>query len=730
MTGGGPPAPLPGRRSTLLAAAAAALWPADALGQARGREVVLAPPLPCTGRQGDIVSLLLEGTGAAEGTIVVFGQAFRAGDLPRGATLSARLASGRALAIQADVTTRHADGSARFAIVSLAAPALRTGERAGIILARDGGGAQAPLSASAGRSAVVEVAPVDGGAPWRVDLAPALAAPGGQRPPWHGGFWQAGPLAVQARVRVPVPPAAVGGATSARLVADVALRADGTLWCDAWVRNDIAMRPGGGVARYVLRVLLDGRLVLQSPPLTQHQYTGIGREVAARPGGAPAPAPPLVRHDVAYLAEAGAIARYDLSVGVDQRLLTAMGALLARPDWVEPFNPRGLMQAMGAGGDRGDIGPTTVWQAAWLISGDPRAAAVALGQAEADGAIPWHFWDAAGGADRQGGWMDVDRWPGFWSDPRGGPPPRTLLQPMPIAETGWQPNRSHQPDLSFVPYLLTGRRAFLDGLLAQVTWSIMSWGPARSGPETHAAHPPVRNINLASGAQVRSVAWTLRTIGNAAWIAPDDDPAGQHARRIVAANLGWMRAMIPAWTELQGEAHGWLPGVYTSGALPPWQQDFLVSTIAAEARRGSADARAVLGWMANFIVGRFLAQDRGFPPRDGVAYLIAHAPGERPWLPPYRSWGEIGAATRERGWSNGDGWRHSNGYYGRLGLQSLAAMIDVLGLAAARRAYAWLVEASPPFTRPDDLANAPTLAIVPRDMPRVPARAARCLAAS
>lgn len=711
-----------GRREAILLGAAAALFPAAAYGQARGRQVVLAPALPCLGRAGDIVALLLEGTGAPAGTVVVFGQAFREGDLPRGIPLAARRTTGQPVPVQADVTTRHPDGSARFAVVSLAAPALPQGERAGIVLARgQGGGASGPDMA-AGRSAVVEIVPVDGGTPWRLDLVPGLARPGGQR-----AVWQAGPLAVQVRVQAPLPAAAVGGATSARLVADVAVRADGTLWCDAWVRNDIAMRPGGGTARYVLRVLIDGRLVLQSPPLTQHQYTGIGREVAAVRGGAPAPIPPRVRHDVAYLAEAGAIARYDLSVGVDAALLAAMGEMLGQPAWVEPFNPRGLARSMGAGGNRGDLGPTTVWQAAWLISGDPRAAAVAIGQAEADGAIPWHLWDVAGGADGRGGWMDVERWPGFWTDGRGGPPPRTLLQPLPTAESGWGPNRSHQPDLCFVPYLLTGRRAFLDGLLSQVTWGLMSTAAAVRAES--AAFPPVRGLNMANAAQVRSVAWTLRTFGNAAWIVPDDDAGAPFVRRATAANWGWIRAMTPAWTAMQGEAHGWLPGEYgTPGALPPWQQDFLVSATAAEARRGSADAGAVLAWMANFSVGRFLAGQRGFSPRDGVTYLIAHAPASPPRQPPYRTWAEIGAATRERGWSNGDGWRHSEGYYGRLGLQSLAAIIDVLGLPEARRAYAWLVEANPPFTQPDALASAPTLAIVPRDLPRVPARALRCVA--
>jgi len=244
-----------------------------------------------------------------------------------------------------------------------------------------------PVAAFAGRRAVVEIVgrPDE---PWRVDLIAAVTA---QRP------WQSGPLVSEARVGVKLPPAAVGGATSMRLVADLSVRADGTLWADVWFRNDIAMQPGGGGARYAARVVLDGREALRTANLVQPHYTGWGRLLGVGRGGTPFLGTPLVRPDATYLAEAGAVARYDLSVGVAEPLLARLRAAVAAPAWAVPLGSREVTQSMGTTGGRPDIGPATQAQAAWLISGDPRAAAYAIGQAETAGSIPWHFWDEAGG---------------------------------------------------------------------------------------------------------------------------------------------------------------------------------------------------------------------------------------------------------------------------------------------------------------------------------------------
>lgn len=692
----------------------------------QGGPRVRAPAMPCAGSGDDIVGLMLEGTGAPAGTVVVFGQAFRAGDLPGGAHLAARLADGRPIQVQADITTRHADGSALFAVVSLAAPALRPGERAAVMLARTTAAPAAPLdpaAAGAGRTATIEIAPAGGGTPWRLDLLLRAQDALAQRD--AGAIWQQGPLALQARVQAPIPPAAVGGAASARLVADVALRADGTLWVEAWVRNDIAMLPGGGTATYGLRLLLDGAERLQAGPVRHFQYTGWGRLRGAARGGTAAP-PPLVYPDIAYLTEAGAIARYDLSTGVEEAFLAGMARMAAAPGWQAPFGPRGLTPAMGTAGNRADIGPTTAWQAAWLLTGDRRAAAVCLDQAEAAGVIPWHFWSPVGGQDGRGGWMDTRRWPGFWTDPRGGRAPLSLLQ-QPDPESGWQPIQSHQPDLCFVPYLLSGRRAFLDGLLAQGVMCILTQWPHVRAEATGA--PAVRDVNIVHRNQVRGAAWSLRQLDNAGWIAPDRDPNRAFLRAAAAANWAWIRAQGPAWSALQGEAAGWVPGQYTPGMLPPWQQDFLASSAIAAARRGNADARAALEWMANFLVGRFLAEPRGFGPRDGVAYNLGLTPPGAPdGAPPARTWAALAEATRARNASNGAGWQQSGGYYGQVALQSLAGIVDVLNTAEARRAYDWLLAAAPPFTRPEDFARDPTWNIVPKDRPRVPGQVQRCTA--
>ncbi len=630
----------------------------------------------------DFARVTLEGTGAPAGSVAVFGQAFRPGDMPPGSTPQLRLASGAALPTQMDIRNRHPDGSVRLAQISVACPALADGALAPCLMRAQGAGTAPALDLAAlaqGRSAILDI--TSGGAGFQADLLRGFP---GVEP------WQAGPLAVQGRVALPVR---LGAIASLRLVADVALRADGTLWVEAWFRNDVAMRPNGGEVAYRARLLLDGRVALDAEIHRQHHYTGWGRLLGATRAG-PARPPPLIRHDAGYLADAGAVARYGLTAGIEPGLLARMAGVMAAPAWNAPLGPRGITQDMRQTGGRADIGPATQPQAAWLISGDRRAAAFALGQAEAAGSIPWHFWDAARGA-----WMDSIRWPGLWTDGRGGPAPGGLAQPI-SAETGWVTDSAHQPDASFIPYLLSGRRAFLDNLQAQASWAVLSQWPAA------AARGAGEGANVVRGNQVRGAAWSLRQLENAAWASPERDPNRAWLRASADANWAWIISRIPAWTQAQGEAHGRIPGEYgTAGVIPPWQQDYFASTAAIAARRGDPQARAVLGWMANFLVGRFMAEARGFAPHDGCAYLIATGN--------FRSWAEIGAATRAAGLSNGTGWTKSEGDYAQLALQSLAAITDVLELPAARQAYAWLASAGAPFTRAADFRRDPTFHIVP-----------------
>lgn len=695
-----------------------------------GRAAVLLPPLPCADRAGDLCALLLEGSGAPAGTVVVFGQAFRPGDLPPGAGLGARLAAdGRALAAQLDVQRRHPDGSARFALVALAAPALPAGQRAGVVLSRAAPAEAAPLdlaAALAGRRAEVEITPREG-APWRADLV-ALLREARQAP-----RWQSGPLALQARLDVPVR---LGAVTSLRLVADLAARADGSLWVDFWLRNDIAMQPGGGELAYGLRLALDGREALATTVPRHWQYAAWGRLLGGGRDGAAAAPPPRVIHDPTYLAATAAILPFDVSTGVTEAVLERMASMTEAPNWSEPLGARGIQTRMGAPGARPDLGQVTLWQAAWLVTGDARAAALSIGQAEAAGSVPWHFWDPRGGAEGRGGWLDVRRWPRFWADTRGGRPPLTLLQPV-ARNTIWAPGPvpSHQPNLSHVPYLLTGRRAFLDNLMAQAAWNVTSVWPSVRRAE--GAPEQAQDLILLRNRQVRSSAWTMRQLDTAAWIAAEDEPTRAYVEEVAAVNWAWLRAQLPDWTRRQGEPHGYVMplDVGYGPNLGPWQQDYFASSAALAALRGREDARAVLDWMRNFIVGRFFAADRGFSRHDAVAYRFALVaePVPRGPAPPGRlltSWAEIAEATRVRDLSNGEGWRYSNGEYARLGLLSLALVHQVFADPRALEAFEWLSASDAPYVGVNVFQRTPNHNVMPAGRVRVPDRAPRCTATS
>ena len=653
---------------------------------------------------GAITKVTLEGNGAPAGAVVVFGQVFRQGDVPARSGVAAR-AGDQPVPTQLDVVSRHEDGSVRFALISVALPrALSSRQTLELRLhAADApaGGAMDPIAVLGNRQLSLEIVPASG-QPWRADLRGMLAA----APRSGAAVWQSGPLVTELRLRMPVPPAAVGSVSSMRLVADVSARADGTIWLDLWLRNDIAMQEGGGDATYSARVMLDGRELLNTGQLRHFHYTAFGRISAFGPSGAPAPAPAFVRHDLNYLAETGAVARYDASLVVSERTLSRYGQALAEPAWSAPFNNRKVHQYMPQAGGRDDIGPTTEPQASWLISGDRRAAIYAMGQAEAAGAIPWHHWDIRGG--ESGSWLDTRRWPQLWTDTRGGRPPGGLMQSVP-GGTGWAPESAHQPDLSFVPFILTGRRAFLDHLQSQAAWNVMCTAPdARGGADA----------NMVRWNQTRGTAWAIRQFHEAGWIGPDNDPQRAYFQRCEANNWAYLRAQIPTWRQAQGEAFGWVPSdIDPPFECKPWMQDYFVSTAAAAARKGNADARVVLQFMSNFSVGRFLSGERGFNPRDGAAYVIATTDARRT---PLRSWAEIGTMTKSKGWSNENGWSKSGGNYAQLALFSLACIADVLDSAEARRAFAWLSSAGAPFTAAEDYPHGP----VHRVLPRAPGRQA------
>lgn len=363
---------------------AALCTPARAQPAAAG---VRMPPLPCATQPGDIVGLLLDGSGAPAGRV----RMFRPGLRPRASPCHARWPRGwptggrcrrRPTSGTATPTARPASPWSAWPRPPCAGRARRS-----LALAR-GPGRRGPAAGRRRRpgrpGGGAGDLPPDGGTPARhlLDLFRAGLA--------GGRAWQAGPLAVEARGTVRIPAAAVGGGASPRLVADVA----DPRRRHAVGRRRRAQRPGdGGPGRpHPLRPaaaagLRDAGRFLDAPGAVP----GLGHHARRAAWPARAPAPPGAGR-CRLPGRPGR--RAPLRRGRRHRRGAAarMAQAMAAPDWAVPFARRGLTQYMPTSGGRPEIGPATLWQAAWLVSGDPRAAAHALGQAEAAGAVPWHYW--------------------------------------------------------------------------------------------------------------------------------------------------------------------------------------------------------------------------------------------------------------------------------------------------------------------------------------------------
>ena len=475
-------------------------------------------------------------------------------------------------------------------------------------------------------------------------------------------YWQTGPLATQGRVDVPI-------AGSLHVTLDITMHADGSTSTDVQFNNDYAMQSVGGTAVYNVTIQQNGSTVLQQSNITEYQYQ-TWHTVVSTTGTAQA----NVVQDIDHLQDTGAIPNLDLAAGVDPSDLSA-----ERITGNQILGPGSVTQYMPTTGGRADIGLMPGWNAIWLITQDEQAAKYALAQADVAGSVPWHYFDP-----KTGTYLSVTDYPTLWADPRGTP---TLTQ-QPSSSSGWTPDAAHQPDLSYVAYLMTGDRYYLDQLNAQATFAVFSdWNVLRQN-----------GLGLvANGSdEVRAQAWSLRVIDEAAWANPTGSAEQTYFAKLADNNWSWLVSQIPIWTQQEGQAYGYVPGTYgNNSAMAPWQQDYFASVAIEAAQMGNADALTFLNWEANFLVGRFLNSASGFNPHDGVAYNLTVANGNGV---NYQTWAQIGQATVAAGNSNGSGW--ADGNFAELAAQTLAGIITLTGSAAATQAYNWLMSSGAPQIAP------------------------------
>ncbi len=630
----------------------------------------------------DVVGVKIEATGDLRRRSVTFGQVFEAGAVPAGRTVTAR-AGGARLPTQMDVKTTYPDGSARMGIVSVTVDG--TTDAMLVRTAPDGARPAVDLGGLAGQYDMTVELAVSGGERHRFDLGSLLAQ---ALKDGRVSYWLRGPIATEGRIAVPVT-------GSLRLVADIRAYADGSVMTDVQLNNDLAMQPAGGALVYDVAIRSKGRTLLQKAGLRHFQYQTWHLE--AWSNGAP---PANVVHDVPALARAGAIQNYDTSTGVAAALLQQQAQSMTGAGF-DILGNAGLAQYMGMTGGRPDIGATTLANTAWLVTQHPAAARYALAQADAAGSIPWHFFEQQGGT-----YVTATKYPKLWSDGRGGQwDTKGFTQPVDHEHSGWAPDNAHQPDLSYVPYILTGLRYRYDQLEAQAAAAIIAIWPTSRQDD--------RALVVSHVEQVRGRAWALRAIDAVVFIAPDSAPMRPYFQRVLRNNIDFMLADTRTYSK--GEAYGWVPdtdGAGTGGgATAPWMQDFLASTLILSATRKVDGAREVVEWMSHYLAGRFLAADRGFRPNNATAYrmIVFQASPEAPFM----TWRDVEAATIRNGFAKDSrDWSNDDRAYVQAARGVLAGMVSVTGSRDAERAYAWLNANGPGLSQGDYMAN-PTWNIVP-----------------
>ena len=642
--------------------------------------IVHSPSVPRPAGRDDVVGVMLQSDVARAARPVTFGQVFVQGDMPRGSGLGARI-NGQDIPAQLDVKATHPDGSARMGVVTLTAPA-----PAAIMLTRHAAAASGPipdLAAAAARHNVTVDLVIEG-ASYHIDAAEALA-----RAPSRAdtaSYWMNGTLAAETRIDVPVT-------GSLHVSFDIRAYADGSAVIDPQVRNDIVFRPDGKTLTYDVTIRQGKDVVVRREKLRHFLYQTWHWPVWS--AGEPHV---TVAHDPGYMMRAGAVHHYDLTTGVAGAAITAMTSTMGGPEF-DILGSGGITKYMPTTGGRGDIGPLTAANTIWLLTQHPDAARYALAQADAAGSVPWHLFDR-----ETGDWVTVTKYPRLWNDGRAIKDAMTLVTPVPDPDSGWAPDTAHVPDLAYVPYIMTGSRYYLDQLNAEVSGTMANiWPYGRQDGKAIVTN----NVE-----QVRSRAWVLRLVNECAWINSDGSPMKTYCEVSTRNSLAFLLEETRRLNK--GEAHGWFTGnaaTPTGGVTAPWQQDFVANTLILMARQGVPVAKDILRWQTNFLVGRFLAENRGLPPRHATAYgMVTFATRDDEPLP---TWAEVESWTIKAGYAKDAAlWASDDSLYNQAALGVLGGIVTVLGSAESKRALAWMRE-NGPHLRPADFQANPTWNIVP-----------------
>lgn len=356
---------------------------------------------------------------------------------------------------------------------------------------------------------------------------------------------------------------------------------------DVVMENNWAFKPNPRNIRYDLTVKLKGKTLFNQPAFEHFHHARWHKQLWSEEPRY------VLRHHMQDFFDSKAVHNYDLSLSISESTLSAekvnleearknqvalgpMANILIRPDFLST-------------GGRPDNGPLSRWTVLYLLTQDQRTFESMMANTDASSSIPIHFREEATQHPVNPiEHADVSTHINSKTKP-----------PVSTDPTIWSPDQAHQASYSYVPYLLTGDRFYLEEMMFWASWNVLNQTVAnRQGA-----------LSLLEKDQIRAQAWALRSFGEAARSLPDKHAMKQVYTTILQNNLDrYFDTYITKKLTSPLGAITHLTGVDTS----PWQMDYFMTTMSLLAQNNDPKAQEILNWWGQFSVGRFLADDQGF----------------------------------------------------------------------------------------------------------------------
>ncbi len=211
--------------------------------------------------------------------------------------------------------------------------------------------------------------------------------------------------------------------------------------------------------------------------------------------------------------------------------------------------------------------------------------------------------------------FSIDRHPSIWLDESGLNRCNPAVQECPHGYGargdgvyGVEPDIAHQPSFSYVPYIVTGDRFFVDEVAFWAAYNLFSTWEDGVGYRPRGLDKGLLHIN-----EVRGFGWALRNIADAASFLPDDDPMKAYFTNKVMNNLEWLDEYAAGVFSRPGNIHKVPWGYkrnrtfdeYPNVWIGQWEHNYLAQAIDIAHDHGFQGGDVYRDAVAEFVVSIF-----------------------------------------------------------------------------------------------------------------------------